>query len=47
MAYSITYDDTWYTISVLARANMIAGRLGRQWLESLQQEEINETIGVK
>jgi hypothetical protein len=44
MEYSIQFDDTWYNIPEITRANMIAARLGRQWLDSLQQEEVNSKI---
>jgi hypothetical protein len=40
MAYSIVFDERWYEISMKTRATMVAGRLGRQWLESLQSEEM-------
>jgi hypothetical protein len=40
MAYSIQFDDSWYTIPEITRATMIAARLGRQWMESLQAEEL-------
>ena len=48
MAYSIAFDEDWYGLPVLKRAVMIAGRLGRQWLQSLQEEEIasKSKVGV-
>jgi hypothetical protein len=50
MAYGIQFDDSWYGIPELTRATMIAARLGRQWLDSLQSEELahaNSSKGVK
>jgi hypothetical protein len=47
MAYSIQFDNTWYSIPAMTRATMIAGRLGRQWLASLQDEEVSVRIGTK
>lgn len=39
-ANSIPFDQRWYSIPVLARAQMIASRLGRAWLDSLKEEQI-------
>jgi hypothetical protein len=50
MAYGIQFDESWYEIPEVTRANMIAARLGRQWLDSLQAEEFssrNPSKGVK
>ena len=35
----ILFDEHWYSIPVYTREIMIAGRLGRHWIDMLNQEE--------
>jgi len=39
MAFSVIFDDSWYSIPMKTRAVMIAGRIGRNWIESLDARE--------
>ena len=38
-AFSIAFDESWYSIPKYSRETMIAGRLGRQWISMLSEEE--------
>jgi hypothetical protein len=38
-ASGIPFDERWYSIPKYGREIMIAGRLGRQWLDMLSEEE--------
>lgn len=40
MAYGIPFDNSWYSMSTETRCTMIAGRVGRAWMSSLQEQEI-------
>lgn len=35
----ILFDEHWYSIPLYTREIMIAGRLGRHWIDMLNQEE--------
>lgn len=37
--YGILFDEHWYSIPTYTREIMIAGRLGRHWIDMLSQEE--------
>jgi hypothetical protein len=39
LEYGISFDSTWYNIPLISREVMIAGRIGRQWISSLQDKE--------
>jgi hypothetical protein len=39
MEYGIAFDKHWYEIPIKARAMMIGSRLGRQWINTLGEEE--------
>ena len=38
-ACGIRFDADWYSIPIYDREIMIAGRLGRQWISMLSEEE--------
>ena len=37
--YGIPFDNNWYSLHVKTREVMVAGRLGKQWLDMLQEED--------
>lgn len=37
-AFSIPYDERWFEIPVKSRTYMVATKLGKEWLHSLQEE---------
>jgi hypothetical protein len=39
-AYGIPFDDSWYSIPKRAREAMIAGKLGKDWMKMLSEEEV-------
>jgi len=34
----MSYDETWFEIPILSRTYMVATRLGKEWLNNLQEE---------
>jgi hypothetical protein len=42
--YGIPFDEHWYSIPLYTREIMIAGRLGRHWIDMLNEEEIMRHI---
>lgn len=42
--YGILFDEHWYSIPLYTREIMIAGRLGRNWIDMLNQEEAMRQI---
>ncbi len=43
-SYGITFDAAWYGLSLRSREVMVAARLGKQWLDMLQEEEMSRRV---
>jgi len=37
--HGMSFDEAWYALPLLTREMMVAARIGRQWLSSLQAED--------
>lgn len=44
MEYGIPFDESWYTIPLPSRTVMVAGRMGRMWIDTLGKEEAMEKM---